>query len=115
VIILDEPSLGLAPKVVGEIVAALATLRDERGLAILLVEQNVRAAFLVADRVVVMDRGSVVAEGTPADLARDDVVRRAYLGGGTTSSNAVLDVIDSKAATGSDTGSGTGTDVKEQP
>ena len=40
-----------------------------------------------------MDRGTVVAEGTPAELARDDVVRRAYLGGGTTSSNAVLDVI----------------------
>lgn len=94
VIILDEPSLGLAPKVVGEIVAALAHLRDDRGLAVLLVEQNVRAAFLVADRVVVMDRGAVVAEGTPVDLARDDVVRRAYLGGGTTSSNAVLDVVE---------------------
>lgn len=93
VIVLDEPSLGLAPKVVGEIVAALAQLRDERGLAVLLVEQNVRAAFLVADRVVVMDRGEVVAEGTPTELAQDDRVRRAYLGGGTTSSSAILDVV----------------------
>ncbi len=97
VVILDEPSLGLAPKVVGEIVAVLATLRDEQGLAVLLVEQNVRAAFLVADRVVVMDRGVVVATGTPADLARDDRVRRAYLGGGTTSSSAVLEVVDRPA------------------
>ena len=58
VIILDEPSLGLAPKVVGEIMRALATLRDDKGLAVLLVEQNVRAAFTIADRVLVMDRGS---------------------------------------------------------
>ncbi|HRW17686.1 MAG TPA: ABC transporter ATP-binding protein [Dermatophilaceae bacterium] len=89
VIILDEPSLGLAPKVVGEIIAALAHLRDDRGLAVLLVEQNVRAAFKVADRVLVMDRGSVVAEGTPADLASDERVRAAYLGGGSTSSSGV--------------------------
>ena len=96
VIVLDEPSLGLAPKVVGEIVAALAQLRDDRGLAVLLVEQNVRAAFLVADRVIVMDRGEVVAEGTPKELARDDRVRRAYLGGGTTSSSAILDAVETE-------------------
>ena len=50
VIILDEPSLGLAPKVVAEIMTALAHLRDEKGLAVLLVEQNVRAAFKIADQ-----------------------------------------------------------------
>jgi branched-chain amino acid transport system ATP-binding protein len=81
VVVLDEPSLGLAPRVVGEIVQALATLRDERNLAVLLVEQNVRAAFTVADRVLVMDRGQVVAVGTPAELADDERVRSAYLGG----------------------------------
>ncbi len=89
VIILDEPSLGLAPKVVGEIMTALGHLRDEKGLAILLVEQNVRAAFKIADRVMVMDRGRVVAEGTPAELASDERVRAAYLGGSSTSSSGV--------------------------
>nr|MDQ3382258.1 ATP-binding cassette domain-containing protein [Actinomycetota bacterium] len=80
VIVLDEPSLGLAPKVVGEIIATLAVLRDERGMAVLLVEQNVRAAFTVADRVVVMDRGRIMAEGTPQDLRSDARVQAAYLG-----------------------------------
>jgi len=89
VVILDEPSLGLAPKVVGEIIAALGTLRNDKGLAVLLIEQNVRAAFSVADRVLVMERGSVVATGTPDELAGDERVRSAYLGAGTTSSGAV--------------------------
>ncbi|MGB8386218.1 MAG: ABC transporter ATP-binding protein [Dermatophilaceae bacterium] len=90
VIILDEPSLGLAPRVVGEIMRALATLRDDKGLAVLLVEQNVRAAFTIADRVLVMDRGRLVAEGTPADLASDERVRAAYLGGSSTSSSSLV-------------------------
>lgn len=81
VVVLDEPSLGLAPKVVGEIVAALAHLRDERDLAVLLVEQNIRAAFSVADRAVVMERGRVLTEGTPAELTDDPRVQAAYLGG----------------------------------
>ena len=98
VIILDEPSLGLAPKVVGEIMTALGILRD-KGLAVLLVEQNVRAAFKVADRVMVMDRGRVVAEGTPADLASDERVRAAYLGGSSTSSSGVAAPVTPKAGT----------------
>lgn len=85
VMVLDEPSLGLAPRVVGEIVNVLTRLRDDRGLALLLVEQNVRAAFSIADHVLVMDRGDVVAEGTPAELADDERVRAAYLGAGTPS------------------------------
>jgi len=82
VLVLDEPSVGLAPRLVAEIFAALARLRDERGLAILLVEQNARAAFRVADSVAVMDHGRVVTTGTPEELADDDRVQRAYLGGG---------------------------------
>lgn len=81
VVVLDEPSLGLAPRMVGEIIATLARLRDERGLAVVLVEQNVKAAFSVADRAVVMDRGVIVTEGTPGDLAADQRVQAAYLGG----------------------------------
>jgi len=82
VLVLDEPSVGLAPRLVGEIFAALGRLRTEQGLGILLVEQNARAAFRVADRVAVMDRGRVVTTGTPAELALDDRVQHAYLGGG---------------------------------
>ncbi|MBX6721872.1 MAG: ATP-binding cassette domain-containing protein, partial [Dactylosporangium sp.] len=82
VLVLDEPSLGLAPRLVGEIFGALARLKSERGLAIVLVEQNARAAFRVADEVVVMDRGQVVTTGTPQVLATDDRVQSAYLGGG---------------------------------
>ncbi|MEI5585447.1 MULTISPECIES: ABC transporter ATP-binding protein [unclassified Agromyces] len=79
-ILLDEPSIGLAPKVVAEIMKVLTQLR-ERGLAVLLVEQNVRASFGIADRAVVMQRGRVVLEGTPGELVELPEVRNAYLGG----------------------------------
>jgi branched-chain amino acid transport system ATP-binding protein len=81
VLVLDEPSVGLAPKVVAEIMGALAKLRDD-GLTILLIEQNARAAFKVADRVYLMDRGRVLLEGTPKELLADERVQHAYLGGG---------------------------------
>jgi branched-chain amino acid transport system ATP-binding protein len=82
VLVLDEPSLGLAPRVVREIFATLGRLRAEEELAIVLVEQNVRAAFTTADRAAVLDRGRVLLEGTPADLRTDERVQHAYLGGG---------------------------------
>ena len=81
-LVLDEPSLGLAPRVVAEIMAVLGGLRRDDGLTILLVEQNVHAAFAVADRVCVLDRGRVVMRGDPASLAGDPRVQAAYLGGG---------------------------------
>lgn len=80
VIILDEPSVGLAPKVVAEIMGVMTELA-ERGLAVLLVEQNVRASFKIADRAVVMQRGRVVVEGVPSELIEMPEVRAAYLGG----------------------------------
>jgi len=82
-LVLDEPSVGLAPKVIAEIFATLARLRDD-GLTILLVEQNARAAFKVADRVYVMDRGEVAMDGNPTELLTDQRVHQAYLGGGYT-------------------------------
>jgi len=82
VLILDEPSLGLAPRVIREIFATLARLRSDEGLGILLVEQNVRAAFKIADHAYVMDRGSVLMEGESTALLDDERVQQAYLGGG---------------------------------
>jgi branched-chain amino acid transport system ATP-binding protein len=82
VLVLDEPSLGLAPRIVREIFGTLARLRSDQDLAIVLVEQNVRAAFTVADKAVVLDRGRVLLEGVPDELLADDRVQQAYLGGG---------------------------------
>jgi len=79
VLLLDEPSLGLAPKVIGEIFSVLDALRAE-GLAVLLVEQDANLALKHADRGLVMRTGRVVLEGQAADLARDEDVRLAYLG-----------------------------------
>jgi branched-chain amino acid transport system ATP-binding protein len=83
-VVLDEPTMGLAPRVVAEIFSALARLRDSERLTILLVEQNAHAAFKVADRVYVMDRGNVVMDGLPRNLLADERVHHAYLGGGYT-------------------------------
>lgn len=79
-ILLDEPSIGLAPKVVAEIMEVLARLKTEKNLAVLLVEQNVRASFKIADRAVVMNRGRVALSGPPAELVELPEVRSAYLG-----------------------------------
>lgn len=79
-LLLDEPSLGLAPRIVAEILGTLAHLRAERGLAILLVEQNVRSALSVADTGVVLNLGSVVAARPSAALLDDEQLRHAYLG-----------------------------------
>jgi branched-chain amino acid transport system ATP-binding protein len=79
-LLLDEPSLGLAPKVTGQIMALLRTLRDDTGLTVLLVEQNVRSALSVADRGVVMALGRIVARDDAAALRADDDLRHAYLG-----------------------------------
>jgi branched-chain amino acid transport system ATP-binding protein len=79
-LLLDEPSLGLAPRVVTQIMALLRRLRDETGLTVLLVEQNVRSALSVADDGVVMSLGRVVASAPAARLAGDADLRHAYLG-----------------------------------
>lgn len=78
-LILDEPSLGLAPLLVREILGVLGRLR-ERGLAVLLVEQNVRQSLRVADYAYVMEGGRLVLEGTAASVANDPQVIATYLG-----------------------------------
>jgi len=79
-LMLDEPSHGLAPLVVEEMYAAFRAIRAAQGLAILLVEQNVAKALAFADHAHVLDKGRLVLSGPAADLARDEGVRRAYLG-----------------------------------
>ncbi|GHF34342.1 branched-chain amino acid transport system ATP-binding protein [Amycolatopsis bartoniae] len=80
-LLLDEPSLGLAPRTAAQIVATLRTLREDTGLTLLLVEQNAATALSVADRAVVLNLGRKVADDDAARLAADDRVRRAYLEG----------------------------------
>ncbi|WP_298181687.1 ABC transporter ATP-binding protein [Saccharomonospora sp.] len=79
-LLLDEPSLGLAPRVVSRIFAVLRELVDTEGLTVLLVEQNARSALSIADNGVVLNLGRVVARSDAATLAADDELRHAYLG-----------------------------------
>lgn len=78
-LLLDEPSLGLAPKLVGEVMQALALLHQE-GLTMLLVEQNAQAALEIADRGYVLEAGQLTLQGAAADLLCDPSLRAAYLG-----------------------------------
>jgi branched-chain amino acid transport system ATP-binding protein len=78
-LLLDEPSMGLAPKVVGDIFRTIRTL-PTRGTTILLVEQNARAALRIAERGYVMETGRIILEGETADLLNNKEVQRAYLG-----------------------------------
>ncbi len=77
---MDEPSLGLAPMLVNEVFAKIEELRSE-DIGILLVEQNARKAFQVADRGYVLEIGKIVLTGTGAELTSNEKVREAYLGG----------------------------------
>ncbi len=79
ILLLDEPSLGLAPVLITEMYRAFARLKEE-GRTILLVEQNARAALSLADHGYVLETGRIVAEGPAAELRESDLVRKAYLG-----------------------------------
>ncbi|MDQ8034471.1 MAG: ABC transporter ATP-binding protein [Bordetella sp.] len=78
-LMLDEPSLGLAPRIVREVFLIVAELR-RRGVSILLIEQNARAALQVADHAYVLEMGKVTISGPAAELARDPRVVEVYLG-----------------------------------
>jgi branched-chain amino acid transport system ATP-binding protein len=80
VLLLDEPSLGLAPVIVSQIMTMVRSLADNLGLAVLLVEQNARSALSIANRGIVLNLGRVVADREPSELAADERLRHAYLG-----------------------------------
>ncbi|MCX6906157.1 MAG: ATP-binding cassette domain-containing protein, partial [Verrucomicrobia bacterium] len=80
-LLLDEPSLGLAPLLVKEVFAEILKMK-ESGLTVLIVEQNVVATLQVADRAYVMETGEIILEGEASDLMHNPEVKRAYLGKG---------------------------------
>jgi branched-chain amino acid transport system ATP-binding protein len=79
-LLLDEPSLGLAPLVVREVAALIVRLNRERGLTILVAEQNARMGLKIADYAYVLENGNVVLKGRGQDLLQNDYVVKAYLG-----------------------------------
>ncbi len=87
ILLLDEPSLGLAPLICTELFQALTRIR-ELGVGVLLVEQNARQGLAIADRGYLLENGRIVGEGAAAELNDNPAVRRAYLGGGAHTGNA---------------------------
>ncbi len=79
-IAIDEPSLGLAPKVIDDVYAALLKLRDTRGLTLLIVEQSATRAMITGGRMILMRSGEVALEGDARELAKSDALRNAYFG-----------------------------------
>ncbi len=79
-LLLDEPSFGLAPLIVREIFAIMRRINTEEGVGILVVEQNAGLALAIADRAYLLETGRIVLSGTAAEISRDEAVRRAYLG-----------------------------------
>jgi len=79
-LLLDEPSMGLAPKIVEQILETIRAI-NQAGVTVLLVEQNAAMALAISHRGYVLETGSVILEGSAADLAGNDLVRQAYLGG----------------------------------
>ena len=80
VLLVDEPTIGLAPKVCAEIAEVLKHLCEAHGLTILIAEQNANFAMSLAERVYVLESGRITAEGTPKSLASDEVLAAAYFG-----------------------------------
>ena len=79
-ILLDEPSLGLAPMIVAEIFELVGRLRDDEGIAFLVVEQNAKVALRLADQGYVMENGRIVLDGTGAELRDNEDIKEFYLG-----------------------------------
>lgn len=79
-LLVDEISMGLMPKLVTEVFSTLARLRDEQGTSILLAEQNAKEALDIVDRGYVLENGRIALQGSAAELKQDERVKRAYLG-----------------------------------
>jgi branched-chain amino acid transport system ATP-binding protein len=80
ILLLDEPSMGLAPLLVKEIFEIIKDI-NKNGTTVLLIEQNASMALSIADRAYVMENGEIVLSGTGAELAKSDEIKKAYLGG----------------------------------
>ena len=80
VLLLDEPSLGLAPIIISEIFKELKIINKELGTTILIVEQNAKKALSIADRAYVLETGTITKNGTGAELLADESIKEAYLG-----------------------------------
>jgi branched-chain amino acid transport system ATP-binding protein len=79
-LIFDEPSLGLSPKIVGEVLGIISMLNSERGLTVLLIEQDVAASLEISTRGYVLENGKMVLTGSAESLLQSDMVKQAYLG-----------------------------------
>ena len=79
-LLLDEPSLGLAPKVVRDIARAIVEINRDEKISVILVEQNSRMALKISHRAYALETGRIALTGTSADLLHDDHVRKLYLG-----------------------------------
>ena len=80
VLLLDEPSLGLAPKVVKEVFGYIKAINETRGTSILVVEHNLKSLFAIVDRAYILDKGKVIAEGRANELKGSDILERVLLG-----------------------------------
>jgi len=79
-LLMDEPSMGLSPKLVGEVGNIIRTI-NKKGISILLVEQNAHMALALAKRAYILEVGSIVIQGDAKELANDERVKKTYLGG----------------------------------
>ena len=80
ILLLDEPSLGLAPKIVKEVFAKIKEINQKRKTAIVVVEHNLKSLLEITDRAYVLDKGKVLAHGAPSDLLKTDILQKVFLG-----------------------------------